>query len=457
MHVMASGISNELFSKQSKSFNNDPNHKLLRNIVNNSYLHNIDTDNERVNKLLYDFNESLGDDVETTNQFHSGRCWIFAALNVLRRSLIKRHKLSTNFELSQSFVFFFDKLEKCNMALEIIFKKSSKKYTESLKFKSLIPDILGDGGTWNMFVAVVQKYGIVPKYTFPDGKQSKYSRSMNYLLLQLILKSAYEITSKEMDINEFYALKEKTLRDCYKVIDICIGQPPETFSWNDKQYTAMTFYTKIVCPAIDINSYVSICNVPTEKYNQLLGSEYVFNVIPKDTRNKNIHQNPSNCYYNVEPEIFKDAIHKCITKHYSAAWFACDYDHFIMRKKGVLDKDSSIINDLFSIDFSLGKTNSIVANIIKPNHAMTLVGCHEERNPPHISRWQVENSHGKKGKYKGYMIMSDEWFDKYVGVAVVPKSCLPRHIRKLESSPIRWLKFWSYLGFVAKYKLHHSR
>lgn len=447
---MASGISDSLFSKQSKSFDEDPTHKLLRNIVNNSYLHDIETDNARVNKLLYDFNESLGDSVEVTDQFASGRCWIFAALNVVRRRLISRHKLTANFELSQSFVFFYDKLEKCNMALEIIFKKSSKKYTESLKFRSLIPDILGDGGTWNMFVAVVKKYGIVPKYAFPDGKQSKYSRSMNYLLLQLILKSAFEITSKDMDINEFYIFKEKTLRDCYKVIDICIGQPPETFSWDNKQYTPMSFYKKVVCPAIDIDSYVSICNIPTEKYNQLLGSEYIFNVIPKDTINKDIHKNPSNFYINVEPEVFKNAVRECITKHSSAAWFACDFSHFIMKKKGILDKDSSIIDDLFEIDFSLGKTNSILANIIKPNHAMAIIGCNEERNPTRISRWQVENSHGKKGKYNGYMIMSDEWFDKYVGVVTVPKSCLPRHVRNMRSSSIRWLKFWSYLGFVAK-------
>jgi bleomycin hydrolase len=444
---MTSDISNSLFDK---TLNDDPNHKLLRNIVNNTFFHAIDTDNERVNKLLYDFNQSLGDKVEATNQFYTGRCWIFAGLNVMRRKMIAFYGLTCNFELSQSLVFFYDKLEKCNMALEIIFQNNSKKFTESLMFRTLIPETLSDGGTWNMFVSLVMKYGIVPKYAFPDGKQAKYSDTLNHLLQQLILKSAFEITSKEMNVGEFYALKEKTMRDCYKVINICLGQPPDTFTWENKPFTPMSFYKKIVLPVVDIGSYVSICNVPTEKYNQLLGAEYIFNVIPEKTGNRDIHRNPYNVYYNVEPEIFKKAVYKCITKHSSAAWFACDFNHFRLKKKCILDQDSSIINDVFGIDFSLGKTNSILANIIKPNHAMVIVGCNEERHPKRISRWQVENSHGASGKLKGYMIMSDEWFDNYIGIAVVPKKCLPRHIRKLESSSVKWLKFWSYLGFVAK-------
>jgi len=52
-----------------------------------------------------------------TNQRSSGRCWLFASTNVFRVPIIKKYKL-TGFELSQNYLFFWDKLEKANFFLE---------------------------------------------------------------------------------------------------------------------------------------------------------------------------------------------------------------------------------------------------------------------------------------------------------------------------------------------------
>ncbi|WVW79039.1 hypothetical protein I302_101002 [Kwoniella bestiolae CBS 10118] len=51
------------------------------------------------------------------NQASSGRCWLFATTNVLRYSVIEQLKLG-EFELSQNYLFFYDKLEKANYYLE---------------------------------------------------------------------------------------------------------------------------------------------------------------------------------------------------------------------------------------------------------------------------------------------------------------------------------------------------
>lgn len=445
---MNSELNNRFLEKQYVVLNNDSNHKLLRNIVNNTYFSDINIDNENVNKILYQFNNSIGDNVEVTNQYRSGRCWIFAGLNVIRRKMISAYGLTNNFELSQSFVFFYDKLEKCNMVLEIIFKNKSKKYIESLKFKNLFPEMLSDGGTWNMLSDVIQKYGIIPKYAFPDSMQSKSSMVMNDMIKMIILKGAYEITSKDMKLSQFRVFKEKVLSECFKVINICIGQPPTTFVWNDKQHTPHSFYKSIVCPVIDITSYVSICTVPTERYNQLLGTEYKYNVVPRDVGG-NVHRNPRNVYYNLDPSSFKNAVCKCLKNHNSGAWFACDFSKFGVKNNSILDPKSSLMNKIFDIDFVGEAKKNIRSNINEMNHAMMFAGYNKERNNK-VSRWQVENSHGSKGKYKGYIIMSDDWFDKYVNIAVVPKTCLPRKGRDLDQAPIKWLKFWSFLGFVAK-------
>lgn len=48
-----------------------------------------------------------------TNQKNSGRCWLFAILNVMRTSFMKQYNLD-EFEFSQAYLFFWDKVCYCS-------------------------------------------------------------------------------------------------------------------------------------------------------------------------------------------------------------------------------------------------------------------------------------------------------------------------------------------------------
>lgn len=62
--------------------------------------------------------------LEVTNQKSSGRCWLFAATNVLRERIAAARNLE-NFELSQSYLAFWDKFERCNYFLESILETAA--------------------------------------------------------------------------------------------------------------------------------------------------------------------------------------------------------------------------------------------------------------------------------------------------------------------------------------------
>ena len=62
--------------------------------------------------------------LEVTNQKSSGRCWLFAATNVLRERIAQARNLE-NFELSQSYLAFWDKFERCNYFLESILETAA--------------------------------------------------------------------------------------------------------------------------------------------------------------------------------------------------------------------------------------------------------------------------------------------------------------------------------------------
>ena len=94
-----------------------------------------------------------------TNQRSSGRCWLFAATNVLRVPVMRRYNLK-DFQLSQAYLFYWDKLEKANYFLEQILD-TTKEELDGRTVQSLLRSPVGDGGQWDMVANLVEKYGLV--------------------------------------------------------------------------------------------------------------------------------------------------------------------------------------------------------------------------------------------------------------------------------------------------------
>jgi bleomycin hydrolase len=94
-----------------------------------------------------------------TNQRSSGRCWLFATTNVLRVPIMKKYNLK-EFELSQAYLFFWDKMEKANWFLEQMIDTAGKDLDERI-LQELLASPVGDGGQWDMASNLVEKYGLV--------------------------------------------------------------------------------------------------------------------------------------------------------------------------------------------------------------------------------------------------------------------------------------------------------
>lgn len=94
-----------------------------------------------------------------TNQRSSGRCWLFATTNVLRVAVMKKHNLK-EFELSQAYLFFWDKLEKANWFLEQVIETAGEDLDSRL-VQELLGAPVNDGGQWDMAANLVAKYGLV--------------------------------------------------------------------------------------------------------------------------------------------------------------------------------------------------------------------------------------------------------------------------------------------------------
>ena len=84
---------------------------------------------------------------------------------------------------------FFDKLEKSNYFLENILLTLEEDFDSRL-IMYLLDSPIQDGGQWDMFVNLMDKYGIVPQSAMPETIHSSSSRSMNQLITRTLRKFA---------------------------------------------------------------------------------------------------------------------------------------------------------------------------------------------------------------------------------------------------------------------------
>lgn len=385
---------------------------------------------------------------DVTNQKQSGRCWMFASMNVLRNIVIKKFNLE-NFELSQSYTLFWDKLERCNYYMEAVIEKANEPLEDRV-MDYLMTDLLSDGGQWDMFVNIVKKYGLVPKYAYPESQTSSATVQLNKYLCKILRKYTTELREKVQNegVEKARELKEEVLKDVYNVLTSTLGEIPEKFDVvlhdkdgkliEDKGMDAHSFFDKYI--GADIDDYVSLINSPTEDkpFNKTYTIKYLGNIVEGRIVK----------HLNLPIEELKKAAVKQLKDGYPV-WFGCDVGRssIVEDERAILDTKAVDYETLFNVDLKLSKEDALDYGYSMMTHAMTFTGVQMDGNE--ALRFKVENSWGEKFGYKGHFVMTSDWFDQYVYQVVVNKKYLTEKSRKDYEKEPKELKPWDPMGSLA--------
>ena len=210
------------------NYNKNPQFKISANALARNNFKSIVINNKFVNDYNDIFKKIIDIDVKSTNQAESGRCWMFAYLNIIRLKMIKKYNLEPDFELSQTYLFFYDKLEKANYFLHYILNNLNEK-PDSRKNLHMIREPVSDGGTTNMMFNLIKKYGILPKSNMKETFQSKSTSSINVLINQRLRHAVNELYENKKTRNNKFV--KAVLSDIYSMLVIFLGEPPSKFSW----------------------------------------------------------------------------------------------------------------------------------------------------------------------------------------------------------------------------------
>ena len=200
-----------------RNFEDNVVYRMAQNAVCKISVDEITVNREIITKSDFTFSHVL-DDWSVTNQKSSGRCWMFAGLNLFRVGAMKKMNLK-NFEFSQNYTFFWDKLERANYFLERIIELVDRP-VDDRHVAWLLSRPLDDGGQWNMFVNIVKKHGLVPQAVMPETESSSSSSQMNRILLHKLREGAKilrDMAAKDASLDAIRDTKDEILDAIYRI------------------------------------------------------------------------------------------------------------------------------------------------------------------------------------------------------------------------------------------------
>jgi bleomycin hydrolase len=428
-----------------KEFSANPAYRLAQNAVTRVSVDDVAINREIVSSIDHSLSTTL-DDWKVTNQEKSGRCWLFAGLNLLRVGVMRETGLK-DFEFSQNYAMFWDKLERANYFLEAVIETTGRDLDDrTVAF--LLETVASDGGQWNMFAALVAKHGLVPKSYMPETQSSANTGRMNSILRYQLHQGVRAVRAATAEgLEAARAAKAEVMQVVYRILCIHLGTPPERFDWQwtdkDKGFhrdgvlTPQEFAAKYV--DLPVSDYVCLVNDPrpSSPLGRTFTVEYLGNVVG----------GPPVTYLNVDMQVIKD-IAAATIQGGEPVWFGCDVGKMMSNDYAFWDAGLYDLPSVYDAAFDLDKAARLAYHETAMTHAMLFTGVDVLDGV--TRRWRVENSWGADRGKDGFFTMNDSWFGQYVFEIAARKSALPAELRSaLATEPIV-LPAWDPMGALAR-------
>lgn len=467
----------ELRDKIRAEFRLDPYTRAMRNVLTSTSAKSIAENREILARHEHTFSHQIKTK-GISNQKSSGRCWLFAGFNMIKPVLLQKLDLD-EFEFSQIYLTFWDKMEKANTFLEYMIEfRDRDPMDRELVF--LLKDPCPDGGYWENFADLVSKYGVIPKEVMAETASSEATGLMNRLLARALRKNAVELRGifrETGSVRQMRQAKVRMLAEVYRMLVLNLGEPPTEFAWRykikDKKsdsakptdakeenpdaenkksptsgqeqkkpgddyqveqkwserrlYTPMSFYRE--CVGLDLRQFVNLTDDP---------------IRPKDRHfeillTKNLLDGQNMHYANVDIQTLRETVLKVLMAN-QAVYFAADVSPDQDSEKGLMARNLYDYESVYGLELDLNKTERMLFRDSTINHGMAFIGVDLHDGKP--LKWLVENSWGSDRGNKGLWTMYDDWFEDNVFNIIVPQDYVPETVRKILETPPEKLPVW---------------
>lgn len=321
-----------------------PKNRLAQNVCTQKDPLEVAVSRPRYEKNNHVYQYRVDEVKPVVDQKSSGRCWNFAVHNTMRIPFMKANSIE-EFEFSQAFFFYWDKIERSYYFLNNIVETAKRGEDVSGRLVSfLLSDPIGDGGQWDMIVNIINKHGVMPKKCFPESFNSESSARMNAILkskLREYAKQIRESFSAGESLDSIQSKVDQQMAEIYNIVGICLGIPPVNFTWEyydkNKKYhsvgpiSSLEFYESHVKPHFNIDD--KVCLVTDPRPSNEFGKGYTVDCLGNVVGGRPV------TFYNQQIDHLIESIAKSI-KAGKAVWAICGLNEALIKK--TFDDDFSM-------------------------------------------------------------------------------------------------------------------
>lgn len=434
---MEKQISYEQIEKFHKQYNENSTNKIIENAITKNGLEKVCINRQIVIENQPIFNIELPES-KRYDQKENWKCWIYAGINVIKHNIAQNLNINIiDLELSDNYIAFFDKLEKSNHIYENIIDLGNTDL-DYIHQEKILKGCVTEAGYWPFFVAIINKYGIVPKCFMPDTIESMNYQKIERIYTEKVKKDIVcllKMKNEKESIETLKTKKQEFLQENYELLSKVLGEPIFSFDYeykdkegkykNYQNLTPITFAKKFL--TLNLEDFVSLGNMPM--YNKSYYKNYVKKYFG------NVYQKSQICYLNLPIESLKEAAIQQL-KDDIPVWMGVHIRKFENEEAGILDTRLYNYRETLNLK-SLTKEEALNLRDIEIHHAMTFCGVHLVEGK--AVRWKVEDSYGEKEKINGYYVMNDNFFDEFVLNVIVHKKYLTKEqLELLKETPIEF-------------------
>jgi bleomycin hydrolase len=347
---------------------------------------------------------------------------------------------TSEFEFSESYLYFYDLLEKANLFLNNM-ENSASLPIENEKVRWYLRSPVDDGGQWVNFVNLVKKYGLVPKEAMGETNSSENTSLLTKFLNTKLREDALEIRdlkNSKADPKKIAARKVEMLSEIYRMLALNLSEPPTEFVWRfkdkdkkivEKNYTPQSFRDEVLGET-NLDDLVMIMNDPSRPF----WKHYEVENYRNTSEGSNWH------YVNLPNDVIKEF---CIAsiKNNEALYASCDVGKQLRRDVGILDVDNFDYESVYGVKFGMNKAQRIQTGESGSSHGMALIAVDVDAQGKPV-KWQFENSWGPAACEKGYLTFTDAWFNEYMFRFVVNKKYLTAKVLEIYAQKPEMLPPW---------------
>ena len=351
------------------------------------------------------------------DQNRSGTCWDYSTLSFFEAEILKA--TGKKMDLCESFVANKTYMER---AIQVV------RYHGDCQFSQ--------GGSAEDVLSVLKNHGICPEEAMPFPG-SLYGDSLNnfnefFSLLEPYVNAVAKSTAKK--ISNQWKVGMQGILDAY------LGQCPEKFTYEGKEYTPKTFVQSL---GIDLNDYVSITSYTHHPFYTGFAVEVQDN-----------WRFPLS--YNLPLDEMMQVIDNAVEQGYTIAWGGDVSEEGFTRQGLAYAIDTKATESLAGSDMakwlkmSAAKKHNLIDSLgctvpeivptqelrqerfdnweLTDDHGMLIYGTAKDQNGREY--YMVKNSWGETGDYKGTWYMTKTFIAANTMDFLVNKNAIPKAIRK---------------------------